>query len=267
MAGVVTSTHAGLLTTPESETVLELSGVALPHRVVRVGTSSEGVLAEVLVDRGDEVSEGQMLGSLDFAVQRANAQLALARAQRTAGREIAQARVADARRRFERNEVLFAEGILTAEELEVHRTNLVLEELALAKTEEELAIALLEYQRAAAILTLGTIESPMGGIVTERFLSPGELLSRSGQDALVTIAKIDPLIIEVNTPIEHYGDMQIGARATVLMTGFDDQEREAEVTSVDPVVDTASDTFRVRLELSNPGNRLPAGLRCTVRFH
>jgi hypothetical protein len=35
---------------------------------------------------------------------------------------------------------------------------------------------------------------------------------------------------------------------------------------VDRVIDAASGTFGVRLQLSNPGNRIPAGLRCTVRF-
>ena len=33
---------------------------------------------------------------------------------------------------------------------------------------------------------------------------------------------------------------------------------------VDHVIDAASGTFRVRLELPNPDNRLPAGLKCVV---
>jgi hypothetical protein len=38
------------------------------------------------------------------------------------------------------------------------------------------------------------------------------------------------------------------------------------VTVVDRVVDAASSTFGVRLELANPDYRLPAGLKCRVRF-
>jgi hypothetical protein len=41
-------------------------------------------------------------------------------------------------------------------------------------------------------------------------------------------------------------------------------ERMAKVTLVDRIIDPASNTFRVRLELPNPGNDLPAGLRCKV---
>jgi multidrug efflux pump subunit AcrA (membrane-fusion protein) len=35
---------------------------------------------------------------------------------------------------------------------------------------------------------------------------------------------------------------------------------------VDRVVDAASGTFGIRLEIPNPGNRIPAGLKCKVRF-
>jgi multidrug efflux pump subunit AcrA (membrane-fusion protein) len=40
----------------------------------------------------------------------------------------------------------------------------------------------------------------------------------------------------------------------------------ARVSVVDRVVDAASGTLGVRLELPNPGYRLPAGLKCKVRF-
>ena len=40
----------------------------------------------------------------------------------------------------------------------------------------------------------------------------------------------------------------------------------ATVTVVDRVVDAASGTFGVRLELPNRDYRLPAGLKCKVRF-
>jgi multidrug efflux pump subunit AcrA (membrane-fusion protein) len=38
------------------------------------------------------------------------------------------------------------------------------------------------------------------------------------------------------------------------------------VTVVDPIVDAASGTFTIRLEMPNPGNRVPAGLKSKVRF-
>jgi membrane fusion protein, heavy metal efflux system len=42
------------------------------------------------------------------------------------------------------------------------------------------------------------------------------------------------------------------------------KEHIAVVKTVDRVIDAATNTFRVRLELPNPGGVLPAGLRCKV---
>jgi multidrug efflux pump subunit AcrA (membrane-fusion protein) len=40
---------------------------------------------------------------------------------------------------------------------------------------------------------------------------------------------------------------------------------KVKVDAIDPVIDASSDTFRVRLVLPNPGNAIPAGVRCTAR--
>jgi multidrug efflux pump subunit AcrA (membrane-fusion protein) len=40
----------------------------------------------------------------------------------------------------------------------------------------------------------------------------------------------------------------------------------ARVLVADRVIDAASGTFGVRLELPNPGNQIPAGAKCKARF-
>ncbi len=54
--------------------------------------------------------------------------------------------------------------------------------------------------------------------------------------------------------------------ATVLPEEPVGGEHRAEVTVVDRVVDAASGTFGVRLELPNPDYAIPAGLKCRVEF-
>lgn len=43
-------------------------------------------------------------------------------------------------------------------------------------------------------------------------------------------------------------------------------QEQARVTVVDKLIDTASDTFRVRLEMLNREHLIPAGLRCRVHL-
>ena len=40
----------------------------------------------------------------------------------------------------------------------------------------------------------------------------------------------------------------------------------AKVVVVDKLIDAASGTLGVRLQLPNPGNKIPAGIRCSVVF-
>lgn len=64
----------------------------------------------------------------------------------------------------------------------------------------------------------------------------------------------------------HLDSIYAGMQATVYPQQPVGGEHQAEVITVDPVVDAASGTFGVRLALPNPDDRLPAGLRCTVAF-
>ena len=62
------------------------------------------------------------------------------------------------------------------------------------------------------------------------------------------------------------GRIGVGSRATVVPEAPVNTPREATVIVVDRIVDAASGTFGVRLEMPNPDNRLPAGLKCKARF-
>ena len=67
-------------------------------------------------------------------------------------------------------------------------------------------------------------------------------------------------------PVELLGRIEVGMRAEILPGAPLGGSHTAEVTVVDRVIDTASGTFEVRLQLPNEGYALPAGLRCKVRF-
>jgi multidrug efflux pump subunit AcrA (membrane-fusion protein) len=40
----------------------------------------------------------------------------------------------------------------------------------------------------------------------------------------------------------------------------------AKVVVVDKVIDAASGTLGIRLQLPNPDNKIPAGIKCSVQF-
>jgi multidrug efflux pump subunit AcrA (membrane-fusion protein) len=124
-------------------------------------------------------------------------------------------------------------------------------------------LADLELQRTTAEVALRTIRSPVNGVVMERFMNPGEFPK---QEKILKIAQIDPLRVEVYAPVSMLGKVAVGQAAWVKPEAPVTGEFAARVTVVDRVVDAASGTLGVRLELPNHNLKLPAGLKCTVRF-
>jgi RND family efflux transporter MFP subunit len=209
-----------------------------PSMVVNVGSPVDGVLESVAVDRGDEVRRGQVVAKLQSAVEAATVSLS-------------EARVEFGRRKVERNETLFQKQLISAHE----RDEMVTE----ARLQEE------ELKRAQEVLKQRTIVSPLDGVVVERRLAPGEFI-RTDKSVVLRLAKINPLYVEVIAPASLFGNVRVGMSGSVTIAPFFAGSYKARVVAVDRVIDAASGTLGVRLELPNPGNRIPAGLKCSVVF-
>lgn len=124
-------------------------------------------------------------------------------------------------------------------------------------------LADLELNRTTAEVALRTLKSPINGVVVERYMHPGEFPK---QERVLKLAQIDPLRVEVYAPVALLGKIAVGMTGLVKPEEPVKGEYQGKVTVVDKVVDAASGTFGVRMEVPNPDMKLPAGLKCTVRF-
>jgi len=100
-------------------------------------------------------------------------------------------------------------------------------------------------------------------VVNRISLSPGEYIENQ---SVLKLAQIHPLNVEVILPVNRLPSIKVGMRAKVIPEAPIGGEYVAEVKIVDRVIDAASGTFGVRLEMPNPNNRLQAGLKCRVIF-
>jgi RND family efflux transporter MFP subunit len=255
----------GILGLPMAATAepVELDGLIEPFLIVKVGSAVPGILASVKVDRGDLVKKGQVLARLHDKVERATMKLARARAQMKSTIAVRQARLDYTQRRQQRLEGLFKKKVIPFEDMDESRTNSEMAEKELEEARENNSLAELEHQRSVEVLMRMTIRSPITGVVMERFLSAGEYLE---DQPIMKIAQIDPLNVEVFAPVEFLGSIQVGMVAKVQPMAPVGGSYTATVKIVDRVVDAASGTFGIRLEIPNPKYRLPAGLRCKVKF-
>ncbi|MDH4236200.1 MAG: efflux RND transporter periplasmic adaptor subunit [Nitrospira sp.] len=241
----------------------DLACVMKPFLEVSVGPPVEGIIQAVHVERGDWVSQGQIIVTLEASVEEAAVALAKAKAEAEATIKSTQAKVAFSTRKLERAMDLHKSNSIAKHEVDEAQTEKILAEMAHQEAVENKQVAELEWKRATAALNLHRIRSPLSGMVVERLLSPGEL---ARQTPILKLAQIDPLRVEVFAPLSWLGKLQFGMKGEVRPEGSE-TTYEAKVTVVNRVADSASGTFGVRLEMPNPNNALPSGLGCTVDFH
>ena len=237
-----------------------------PYVSLNLGFAVDGMIEAVEVERGDVVRAEQVIARLESSVEELSVGIATLRAEAEAQIKSAEATLRIASKSRERNEKLFKKRIVSEEVLEEAQVTEAQAEAQVLAAQEARAMAKVELARASAALALRTIRSPIDGIVVERFLSPGELVNRTSQIQVVRIDQLDPLRVEVIAPLSLIGTVRVGSEARVFPEEPIGGSYTARVTIVDKVVDAASGTFGIRLELPNPDYVLPSGLKCTVVF-
>ncbi len=233
---------------------------------VEVRSSVEAVIEKVHVKRGDYVRKGDVLVTLESGAEKAALELARSRATMKGEINAAEARLELARKKWEQAQELYEQKFVSASARDeaVAEYKLATEQLRQAK--ENQVLAQLEVRRTSEILALRTIRSPLTGVVVETVLSPGEFATSNLKDPILRLVEINPLNVEVILPVSQFGRIKPGTKAVVLPEKPIGGEYRATVKIVDRVVDAASGTFGVRLELPNRNGRIPPGINCRVRF-
>lgn len=234
-----------------------------PSSVIEVASPTMGVLDEVLVDRGDRVEENQLLARLQSDVERVTVDLAERRVRLDAAINAAIARIDFEKLELARSRELRKQDHVSESELEEAEMEARLAELRLEELQENRELAQIELERTRELLEMKRIRSRSDALVVERFKNPGEYVE---DEPILRLAVVSPLYVEVVLPVEMLGSVEAGGTASVLPEQPVGGEFAATIKVVDEVVDSATSTFRVRLELPNRERQLPAGLRCVVRF-
>ena len=230
-----------------------------PFRVSEVGSPVIGVIEATLAERGDRVTAGQALATLRSDVERQSVAVAFSKAQAVGELQAAEANAVLARQKLARAQDLANQQFISSQALEQARAEASVAEHRLAQAREQRGVYMREHDLAQAQLGQRTIRSPITGVIVDRYLSVGE---RVEEKAVYRVAMVHPLRVEVVLPSSFYGTVRMGMPITVTPDFPGATPRTAKVTLVDKVIDGASNTFRIRLELPNPDLSLPAGLRC-----
>lgn len=217
---------------PSQEALPSLGCVIEPSVRIDVSSPVEGVLERIRPKLGDKVSKGQLLFKLKSGVEQASVELAKVRAD-------------FALRHYKRNEDLYKEELISVHERDGFYT--------------DYQIAQKELDQARALLALRHIKSPIDAVVIDRFVEAGEFVTTA---PVLALAELNTLKVELVMPAASLGVVSAGAVLQVLPAQPVGGQYPAKVILVDPIIDAASGTYRVRAEIDNRSLKLPAGIEC-----
>lgn len=237
--------------------------IVTPSKITDVTAATSGRLAQVYVDRSDDVQTGMVIAELDADVERAALAIAAARASMTAEIQLGKISYAFGKQRKERLESLNINKVASNQDLDDATRDAALAAWNLQQAKDLYELRKLEKVRAEAQLYQKTVTSPVTGVVLERFKNKGEYVE---DQPIVRIAQLNPLHVETIVPISLFGKLIAGQIADVSLAIGNAKPLTATVTAVDRSGDPAAGTFGVRLELPNPDSKLPAGIKCQVNF-
>lgn len=210
-----------------------LNGRTQANRTVRIAAEIPGEVIDIMGEKGDQVSEGDLLVRLDPRDREA----ALAEARAT----LEQRRIED-----QAAERLGERGFQA--------------ETRVAEARAALEQARYHVRRSEVALEQTSITAPIAGVLEERPVELGSFVEVG--DVVGTLVELDPLLVVTDVP--EAAILSISPGSTAQVRFIDGTEREGRVRFVARQANAATRSFRVEIVLPNPDLRIPAGISTTV---
>jgi RND family efflux transporter MFP subunit len=222
-----------------------VSGTLTAERAATIRAELPGTVLQAVVEEGQPVARGQVLGRLnDDAVSD------LVLSARSAVRTATEA-VVVAKRNAERAEKLASAGAMADRELEQAKWSVTSAEAGLADANARLAAA--EKQLGYTVF-----RAPFAGVVSERAVNPGDNVSVG--NPLFSVVDPTSLRLEAQVPVSALGALKVGTPVPFVVDAATDRGFEGRITRINPAVDPATGQVRITVSLPNKGGKLVAGL-------
>lgn len=221
-----------------------ISGTLSADREARLRAEMSGAVLATMVEQGERVNEGTVLGRIDDASVRD--------AALSARSAVAQATMAaeQATREWQRAKTLVAAGAIAERDVEsADRANL--------GAQAQLADAKARLSSAEKMLRNTIIKAPFAGVVAERAVSPGDIVSPGSP--MFTVIDPKSLRVAASVPASALEDVRVGSPVVFTVNGSD-RVLEGRVLRVSPVVDPQTKQVLLLASVPASAGGLVAGL-------
>jgi membrane fusion protein (multidrug efflux system) len=224
------------VTAEDRPDMIVLPGLVLANIDAKLAAERAGRVVEILAERGDTVTNGQILLRIDARTAQA-------------GADAARATDEEAARNLERFEKLSGTGAVSQKDLDDVRK----------------AAALADAQRreAEAALSYCTVKSPADGIVNERYVEEGEYVLPSAP--VFDVLSIDPVRVTVDIPERNITALTAGEPVAFEVLSLPGETFTGTVSYISSKASMDNNAFRIELTVDNPDQILRPGMIASVQ--
>jgi RND family efflux transporter MFP subunit len=244
---------------------LMVVGNLIGAATVEVAPKTSGRLRTIEVRLGDPVSRGQVIARIEDSeiveqVKQAEASHEVARAtirQREADLKFAETSL-------ERSRNLYNRELLPRQTLDDNeaRHQAALAQLDLARAQFAQTSSRLDELKIMRSNTI--VVTPLEGFIGRRHLDPGAYVSSN--TPVVSVVDIRQVRLVVNLVERDLRRVGAGARAAVEVDAYPGEQFAGRVGRIAPVLDPATRTAEMEVEIDNPRFRLKPGMYARVRL-
>lgn len=269
--------------------ILTASGYVVARRKAVVSAKIQGRLAELRVEEGSRVAEGDVIARLESADFEANLARARARVESVrlqiaayaARITTAEVNLAEARRQAALAQKLWAEKVASADERDATQSRVAASEAALAQaradhaqSQSELAQAEADVRLNRALLDNTVIRAPFTGTVVRKMAEVGESVApippgvniSTASGAIVALADLQTLEVEVDVAEANVAKLKPAQPAEVVVEAFPDKKYRAVLRQVIPTADRTKATVMVKVTILDPDPDLKPEMSARTTF-
>ncbi len=242
---IAVATNGSIMTGPT------ISGTLEPDREAVLRAQVSGSVLQTYADQGQAVNAGTVLARIDASgIQDAYTS---ARAGLVSARNAADVAAKD----LARNEKLLGAGAIAERDIEQSRRASIAAQAALEDANSRLATAEKAYRST-------TVTAPFAGVVSERPVSPGDVVQPG--TALFTVVDPSSMRLEASVPAEQLASIRIGVPVNFTVSGYPGRQFVGRITRINPTADPTTRQVRIYVSIPNSGRALVGGLFANGRM-
>ncbi|WP_372365692.1 efflux RND transporter periplasmic adaptor subunit [Candidatus Uabimicrobium sp. HlEnr_7] len=236
-------------------------GTSQPFLEIEMVPLQPGILQTLNVQEGDSIKKGQVVALLNSNFLQPSLDIAKMRAQNQGEIIAAKSQLKLAKNKLQTIKELQRRNHARSAEVEKTQAEVSLAEANVRIMTEKNKVAMLEVKQIEFQIKQHQVESPINGVVRKIIKQIGE--SISGTQPLIELVQLHKIKVESFPFFEQIKNVNLGDQVKVLFVETN-QRTIGKVIFIDPVVDFASNTVRIVIEIGNNEKKYRSGLKCWV---